>query len=184
MRPPIPPTRTDRMADELRIVRLALLWLAIRMLRGAIFCHVKIVRAVSVVAPCATSGSQKWNGAAAIFIISDRVIIFVVGLSVIRQISQFEVFSAFMVVANRRVVEARVCDRKYFVAASVARGWCCLEMIGAMDRVLISRQAQAISQCVVVVIKMVLVVMLRVMVVRDVGLISKGLLDIFGVWAR
>lgn len=122
MSPPSPPIRMERIADVLRIVRLVLLWLIIRIVRGAIFCQVRIVRAVSVVVPCATSGSQKWNGAAAIFIISASVMIFMVVVSVVREISQFEVFSAFMVVANRIVMEARVCVRKYFVVASVARG--------------------------------------------------------------
>lgn len=182
--PPTPPTITDRIADELRIVRLVLLWFIIRMLRGAIFCQVRIIRVVSVVVPCATSGSQKWNGAAAIFIIRAKVMIFMVVVSVVREISQFEVFSAFMVVANRIVMEARVCVRKYFVVASVARGWWGLEIIGTMDRVLISRQTQAISQCVVVVVNKVLMMMLAVMVISDIGLISKGPVDIFGVWAR
>lgn len=122
MSPPSPPIRTDRIADVLRIVRLVLLWLIMRIVRGAIFCQVRIVRVVNVVVPCATSGSQKWNGAAAIFIISASVMIFMVVVSVVREISQFEVFSAFMVVANRIVMEARVCVRKYFVVASVARG--------------------------------------------------------------
>lgn len=122
MSPPSPPIRMDRIADVLRIVRLVLLWLIMRIVRGAIFCQVRIVRVVNVVAPCATSGSQKWNGAAAIFIISASVMIFMVVVSVVREISQFEVFSAFMVVANRIVMEARVCVRKYFVVASVARG--------------------------------------------------------------
>lgn len=121
--PPSPPIRMDRIADEFRIIRLVLLWFITRMVRGAIFCQVRITRVVSVVAPCATSGSQKWNGAAAIFIIRARVIIFMVEVSVVRGISQFDVFSAFMVVANRMVMEARVCVRKYFVVASVARGW-------------------------------------------------------------
>lgn len=49
---------------------------------------------------------------------------------------------------------------------------------------LISIQAQAISQCVVVVIRIVLMMMLVVMVTKDTGLISKGLAGIFGVWAR
>lgn len=57
-------------------------------------------------------------------------------------------------------------------------------MIGTIDRVLISRQTQAISQCVVVVIKVVLMMMLIVIVIRDIGFISKGPVDIFGVWAR
>lgn len=34
------------------------------------------------------------------------------------------------------------------------------------------------------VIRVVLMMMLIVMVIRDIGFISKGLVDIFGVWAR
>lgn len=55
---------------------------------GASFCHVKIVRLVSVVEPCVTSGSQKWNGAAAIFIIRASVIIVVGACSDMSVISQ------------------------------------------------------------------------------------------------
>lgn len=53
-----------------------------------------------------------------------------------------------------------------------------------MDRVLISRQAQVISQCVVDVIIVVLRVMLVVIINQDIGLISRGRCGIFGVWAR
>lgn len=73
--------------------------------------------------PCATSGSQKWNGAAANFIIRARVMIPIVVGPVVISISQFEEDRAFIVVANRMVIEAIICVRKYFVVASVARGW-------------------------------------------------------------
>lgn len=49
---------------------------------------------------------------------------------------------------------------------------------------LISIQAQAINQCVVMVIRVVLMMMLVVMVTKDTRLISRGLVGIFGVWAR
>lgn len=75
---------------------------------GAIFCQVRIVRVVMVVEPCDTSGSQKWNGAAAIFIRRAIVIMVVVIGSVVRWISQFEVFRAFIVAANSMAVEAMV----------------------------------------------------------------------------
>lgn len=120
-RPPRPPTMTDKRADVSRSVILVLLFVFNRMVRGAIFCHVRIVRAVRVVVPCDTSGSQKWNGAAAIFINKEMVIIVVIG-SVVRCISQLEVFMAFIVAVKSMVVEAIVWVRKYFVAASVARG--------------------------------------------------------------
>lgn len=53
---------------------------------------------------------------------------------------------AFMVAANMMVIEASVCVRKYFVAASVDRGWCGFEIIGIIDSVLISRQTHAMIQ--------------------------------------
>lgn len=55
---------------------------------GASFCHVRIVRLVSVVEPCVTSGNQKWKGAAAIFIIKARVIIVIGVCSDMSVISQ------------------------------------------------------------------------------------------------
>lgn len=53
-----------------------------------------------------------------------------------------------------------------------------------MDRVLISKQTQVISQCVVDVIKVVLRIMLVEITSHDIGLISRGRVGIFGVWAR
>lgn len=108
LRPPRPPIVIDRMADVSKSVMLVLLLVYNRIVSGAIFCHVRIVRVVRVVVPCDTSGSQKWNGAAAIFIIRAKVMIVVVG-SVVRCISQLEVFRAFIVAANSIVVEAMVC---------------------------------------------------------------------------
>lgn len=89
-------------------------------------------------------------------------------------ISQCDVLRAFIVAASSMAVEARVWVRKYFVAASVARGWCGLEIMGVIDSVLISRQAQAISQCVDEVTRMVLSVMLGGIVNQVIRLISRG----------
>lgn len=49
--------------------------------------------------------------------------------------------------ANRIVAAAVACVKKYFVAASTARGWCLNTMSGIMARVLISRPIHARSQC-------------------------------------
>lgn len=76
--------------------------------------------------------------------------------------------------ANSIAMEARVWVRKYFVAASVARGWCGLEIIGIIDSVLISRQVQAMIQCVDVATRMVLRVMLNEIVSQDRRFIGKG----------
>lgn len=89
-------------------------------------------------------------------------------------ISQWDVFRAFIVAASSMAIEAKVWVRKYFVAASVARGWCGLEIIGVIESVLISRQAQAISQCVDVVTRIVLRVMLREIISQVMRFISKG----------
>lgn len=72
--PPNPPIVMDIIAMVNRAVWLILFDNARRIDNGASFCHVSIVRLVSVVVPCVTSGSQKWNGAAAIFIIRASVI--------------------------------------------------------------------------------------------------------------
>lgn len=77
LRPPRPPKVIDRMAVVSKMVWLILSDIISRRDIGASFCHVRIVRLVSVVVPWVTSGSQKWNGAAAIFIIRARVIIVV-----------------------------------------------------------------------------------------------------------
>lgn len=74
------------------------------------------------------------------------MIMVIVSGSVVRLISQLDVLMASVVAANSMVVEARVCVRKYFVEASVDRGWCDFAIIGIMDRVLISKQVQIISQ--------------------------------------
>lgn len=78
----------ERIAMVSRIVWLILSDNKSKIDIGASFCHVRIVRLVSVVEPCVTSGSQKWNGAAAIFIIKARVIIVIEVCSDMSVISQ------------------------------------------------------------------------------------------------
>lgn len=60
------------------------------------------------------------------------------------------------------------------MAASVARGWCCLAIIGRMARVLISRPIQANSQWWLVMVIIVPVAMVQMRIVHVVGLISIG----------
>jgi len=182
--PPSPPIVMDMIAMVNRAVWLILFDNARRIDNGASFCHVSIVRLVSVVVPCVTSGSQKWNGAAAIFIIRASVISVVDVWFVVSVISHWEVSIAFIVAANIMVIDANVWVRKYFVAASVDRGWLGFEIIGIMDNVLISRQAQAIIQCVDAITRMVLSVMLVGIINHDIRFISEGRSGIFGVWAR
>lgn len=98
--------------------------LSVRYIRviGANFCQVVMIMAVFSVEPCNTSGSQKCVGASPSFI----------AMAIIRSIlavgseefiiSQVPVSHAFIVLENRITAEAAACVRKYFVAASVARG--------------------------------------------------------------
>lgn len=53
---------------------------------------------------------------------------------------------AFVTAANIRVAAAVAWAKKYFVVASIARGWWCCAIRGMMARVLISRPIQASSQ--------------------------------------
>lgn len=78
----------ERIAVVSRIVWLILSDIVSSSDMGASFCHVRIVRPVSIVVPWVTSGSQKWNGAAAIFIIKDKVMMVIEVWSNMSVISQ------------------------------------------------------------------------------------------------
>lgn len=56
---PSPPMIIDSIADNSNSVWFILLCVVSITANGAIFCHVRMVRVVMVVEPCATSGSQK-----------------------------------------------------------------------------------------------------------------------------
>ena len=51
-----------------------------------------------------------------------------------------------MMLESKMIDEAVAWIIKYFVAASVARGWCCLASIGMMARVFSSNPIQARNQ--------------------------------------
>lgn len=93
---------------------------------------------------------------------------------------------ALVMLENRISVEAVACVRKYLVAASVARGWCCLAIRGIMARVLISRPVHARIQWLLEIVNRGPIIRLGMMIVFACGFISIGgiLTDIFGVWAR
>lgn len=79
---------------------------------------------VSRLSPWRTSGSQKCRGARPIFSArAMEISVAEVGL-IISVMFHWPVSQAFVVPANRRRAEAVACVRKYFVVASVARGWC------------------------------------------------------------
>lgn len=105
-----------------------------------------IINAVLSEDPCSTSGSQKCRGARPSFIERAAVNMVHAGWLVSCMISHVPVDQAFIVLENRTVAEAAAWIRKYLVAASVARGWCCFAMIGIMARVFSSKPTQASSQ--------------------------------------
>lgn len=56
------------------------------------------------------------------------------------------VIHAFIIVENRIKAEAVACVKKYFVADSVARGWCNFVINGIIASVLISSPIHAKNQ--------------------------------------
>lgn len=93
---------------------------------------------------------------------------------------------ALRMLENKIRADAAACVKKYFVAASIARGWGVLVISGIMARVLISRPIQARIQWKLDSVKMVPRARLEMIIDRAYGLISKGgvLTNMFGVWAQ
>ena len=113
---------------------------------GAIFCQVVISRAVVRVDPCITSGSQKWAGAAPIFIARAVIIRVEDSLLFSCVMSHEPVCQAFRVLESKISAEAVACVKKYFVAASVDRGCFCFAITGRIEIMFSSRPSQAVSQ--------------------------------------
>lgn len=96
------------------------------------------------------------------------------------------VCQALMRLENRIRAEAAAWVRKYFVAASMARGWGVFVIKGIIARVLISRPTQASIQWKLERVIVVPIARLNRKIVKARGFISKGriLTDIVGVWAQ
>lgn len=108
------------------------------------------------------------------FIVRANVIIVdAVGLTIF-MIDQWPVYSRLIVAAIIRSMEAVVCVKKYFVAASVDRGLCCFVSRGIIASIFISNPTQTINQCELVItnrVPRIIVAMIRENVM---GLISTG----------
>lgn len=91
-----------------------------------------------------------------------------------------------MVAAIIRSIEAVACVRKYFVAASVDRGLCCLVNSGIMANIFISNPTHTRNQCELVITSNVPSIIVMMINEKVTGLISTGrvMTNIFGVWAR
>lgn len=83
-------------------------------------------------------------------------------------------FHALDMLENRTRAEAAACTRKYFVAASMARGWWDFEIRGRIARVLISSPAQAVTQWLLEIVMVVPISRLVVKTSFAWGFISRG----------
>lgn len=184
--PPHPPMIVERMAIIIR--RLVFNWWLVKISSdiGASFCHVVKIRHVIRLNPCKTSGSQRWNGAIPSLIARATVKIVNDVLSFILIMVHSPVVHAFRIVENKIRAEAAACVKKYFVADSVARGWCILVIKGIIASVLISSPIHARNQCELDSVVVVPTARLDSSIDNAYGLISKrGILtNIFGVWAQ
>lgn len=141
---------------------------------GAIFCHVSRIRPEDMEIPCVTSGTQKWNGASPSFIARAVVITMdAMGLRSFDTVHCSEC-SKLIMIPIIRSIEAVACVRKYFVAASVARGLYFFMRMGMMASRFISKPIQTISQWEAVITIMVPEITVNVMIIKMGGLISMG----------
>lgn len=184
--PPQPPIRVDSNPNVSIRWRLVVWEIWISKAIGAIFCQVDKISPVWSVLPCRTSGSQKWNGATPSFIIiaMDKKIAGISCMLVL--MAHSPVSQALIVLENRIMADAAACVKKYFVAASIARGWGVLVIRGIIAKVLISSPIQAKIQWKLDSVVIVPRAKLEIMIDRAYELISKGggLTNMFGVWAQ
>lgn len=169
-----PPNAVEARAMAVSIVGSSDLDVIRRRVSGGNFIRVESRRAVIRGDPCRTSGNQKWNGTRpsliAIAAVSSR---HEVGwLSCV--MSHWPVAQALVMLENRSRAEAAACVRKYFVAASTARGWWDLEIRGIMASVLISRPVQARTQWLLEIVIVVPSMRLRARIGVAWGFISRG----------
>ena len=142
-RPPQPPTSVDVIPRKVSSAGL-LGCSCTRSVNGASFCHVERIRPVIRSSPCR---SQVCKGASLIFRAMAVIMIAERMGWVICCSSHCPVSHALVVPANRIIAAVVACVRKYFIVASIARGWWCSAIKGMMARVLISRPIQASRQC-------------------------------------
>ena len=172
--PPQPPTITDMMAIVRSRLGLMVGEIWYRIDSGAIFCHVSRIRPEDMEIPCVTSGTQKWNGASPSFIAKAVVIMIdAMGLRSFDTVHCPEC-SRLMMIPIIRSIEAVACVRKYFVAASMARGLYFFMRMGIMANRFISKPIQTISQWEAVITIIVPAITVDIMIIKIGGLISMG----------
>ena len=162
--PPHPPIKIDNMA--IVNIRFGLIdceiWHSTD--NGASFCHVSNSRPACSEMPWVTSGTQKWKGESPSFMARAMVIIVIAtGLNIFVMVHWPE-YRRLMMMAIISIMEAVACVRKYFVAASVARGLKFFINTGIIANRFISNPIQMSSQCELIITSMVtdITVMIRV----------------------
>lgn len=117
----------------------------IKIVIGAIFCQVNIINEFIQDRPWITSGSQKWKGAAPIFI---KIAEFRIRGLIFSITSDWIIFKFDRVIKieNIKMVDAKACVMKYFRAASDSYAFFCLLISGIIDRRLISRPIHILNQ--------------------------------------
>lgn len=141
---------------------------------GAIFCHVSRIKPDDMEIPCVTSGTQKWNGANPSFIA--RAVVIMIDAMGLRSFDTVHCpeCSRLMMIPIIKIMEAVACVRKYFVAASMARGLYFFMRMGMIANRFISKPIQTISQWEVVITIIVPEMTVSIIIVKMGGLISMG----------
>ena len=142
--------------------------------RGAIFCQVsRIIPDINGI-PWVTSGTQKWKGDNPSFIDKATVIMLdTIGFRMFRAV-HCPVNNRFMIIPSIRSIDAVAWVRKYFVAASIARGLNFFVRMGIMASMFISNPIQIVNQWELISTMIVPEIIVNMIMVRIGGLISTG----------
>lgn len=142
--------------------------------RGASFCHVRRIRPDDRGIPWVTSGTQKWNGDRPSFITRARVMTVDASGFVMFVTVHWPEYRRLVTIASMSSIDAVAWVRKYFVAASTARGLCCFISTGIMANMFISKPIQTRSQWELVITIIVPRIIVSVIMMEARGFISTG----------
>lgn len=173
-RPPHPPIAIDSNDIIIRMVVFVRGEIIYRIERGASFCQVNKIIPDNKGIPWVTSGTQKWKGDNPSFI-ARAIVIIIDAIGLINFITdQWPVYNKLIIADSIKSIEAVACVRKYFVAASVDRGLCCLVNRGIIANIFISNPIHTINQWELIITIMVpenIVIRIREKII---GFISTG----------
>lgn len=140
-KPPIAPTKIDKI---IIVFKKFFLKQKESKIIGASFCQVIKIKAMFQFKPSITFGNQKWKGATPLFIIKEdakiklnKKFLFIKMLC--------SIFELNKIIANKRVLEANACVRKYLIEASAENKLFEFIESGIKDKRLISNPIQTLS---------------------------------------